>query len=286
MPGSRHAWPNSAACWSPAIPETGIPAGTPRPAAVTPNRPLDGRTSGRADAGTPKRSRSSSDHAIVRMSKSIVRLALDGSVASTPPSGPPVRFHSSHASMVPSARSGLSSTPPSVSSHSALVAEKYGSSTRPVVAPHGRLEALVSELVAARRGAPVLPHDGPVQRLAVATVPGDHRLALVGDADGGDGLVEPVGQLGERGLDRGPDLGGVVLHPARPGEVLGELAVREAGRGAVVAHGEGAHAGGAGIDGDHDGHRAENLGRRDRLGSPMGTAGGAHMRGRDAHRRR
>ena len=33
-------------------------------------------------------------------------------------------------------------------------------------------------------GAPVLPHDGPVEGPAGAAVPGHHRLALVGDADG------------------------------------------------------------------------------------------------------
>ena len=134
MPGSRHAWPNRAACWSPAMPDTGMPAATPVPSAVTPNRPLEGRTSGRALAGTPNRSSSSSDHANERMSNSIVRLALDGSVANTPPSTPPVRFHSTHASMVPTARSGVTATPPSPSNHSTLVAEKYGSRTSPVVA--------------------------------------------------------------------------------------------------------------------------------------------------------
>ena len=36
------------------------------------------------------------------------------------------------------------------------------------------------------RGAPVLPDDGVVDRLAGRPVPDDRRLALVGDADGGD----------------------------------------------------------------------------------------------------
>ena len=60
------------------------------------------------------------------MSNSIVRLALDTSVACTAPASavPPVRFHSSHESMVPKATSAPGSTPPSVSSHSSLVAEK------------------------------------------------------------------------------------------------------------------------------------------------------------------
>ena len=43
------------------------------------------------------------------MSKSMVRLALVVSVART---SPPVRFHSSQLSMVPSARSGPAGTPP------------------------------------------------------------------------------------------------------------------------------------------------------------------------------
>ena len=49
------------------------------------------------------------------MSKSMVRLALEGSVAWT---APPVSFHSSQLSMVPTATSGPSATPPSVRSHS------------------------------------------------------------------------------------------------------------------------------------------------------------------------
>ena len=51
----------------------------------------------------------------------MVRLALDGSVAWT---SPPVSFHSNHESMVPSARWGPGSTPPSVKSHSSFDAEK------------------------------------------------------------------------------------------------------------------------------------------------------------------
>ncbi len=55
------------------------------------------------------------------MSYSIVRLALDGSVACT---APPVRFQTSQESMVPKARSSSAVTPPSVRSHSSLLAEK------------------------------------------------------------------------------------------------------------------------------------------------------------------
>ena len=116
MPGSKQAWPNSADCWSPAIPLTGMPS------AVTPNRPLDGRTSGRHEVGTPRRSHSSSDHWSSVMSYRSVRLAFDGSVACTAPS---VSFQSTQLSTVPNARSGFAaSTPPSVRSHSSFVPEK------------------------------------------------------------------------------------------------------------------------------------------------------------------
>ncbi len=65
------------------------------------------------------------------MSKSIVRLALDGSVAWTVAAGEVPQ----QPGVDGAERTGRSSaaTPPSVSSHSTFDAEKYGSSTRPVV---------------------------------------------------------------------------------------------------------------------------------------------------------
>ena len=86
-----------------------------------PKRPDEGRTSGSEDTGTPNREHISSDHAAVARSRSIVRLALDGSVAWT---RPPVRFHRSQESIVPNLSEASASTPPSVRSHSILLAEK------------------------------------------------------------------------------------------------------------------------------------------------------------------
>ena len=71
---------------------------------------------------TPRTARRTSCRA--SMSYRSVRLAFDGSVACTPPSGPPVRRQRIQLSTVPNARSGPPSTPPWVSSHSSLVAEK------------------------------------------------------------------------------------------------------------------------------------------------------------------
>ena len=75
MPGEKHAWPNSAACWSPAMPLTGMPS------SVTPKRPDDGRISGKFTPSTPKIAMSSSSHARRPMSHSNVRDAFDTSVA-------------------------------------------------------------------------------------------------------------------------------------------------------------------------------------------------------------
>ncbi len=82
--------------------------------------------------GTPKSRHSSALQRRSRMSYSIVREAFVGSVACT---APPVSCQTSQASTVPAASSPAAARfarPPSRSSHSSLVAEKYGSTTSPV----------------------------------------------------------------------------------------------------------------------------------------------------------
>ena len=131
MPTLVHACPNNAACWSPAIPEIGIPFGTPGTSVVTPNRPLDGRTVGRTDMGTPSSSHISALHCNVLMSNSMVRLAFEGSVTKAAPA---VNFHTSHESIVPMHKCSIGGTFVCCNSHAAFVPEKYGSSTSPVTA--------------------------------------------------------------------------------------------------------------------------------------------------------
>ena len=79
-PGVKHACPNSAACWSPAIPAIGSDRPPNAAGSVCPATPDDGTTSGSACGGTPKRSQSSADHWPALMSKSSVRDAFDASV--------------------------------------------------------------------------------------------------------------------------------------------------------------------------------------------------------------
>ena len=86
------------------------------------------------------------------------------------------------------------------------------------LAPHEVLRARGAERVAVLGGAPILPHDGAVDGAPGTPVPQDRRLALVRDADAGD--VAPAGagaparrpQHAERDA---PDLLGIVLDPAR-----------------------------------------------------------------------
>ena len=120
--------------------------------------------------------------------------------------------------------------------------------------------------LATGRGAPVLPHDGSVSGLAGAPIPGHDGLALVGDPDGGHRLAQGADQFGGGADDGVPDLGRIVLHPPGAGEVLGELAVAVADRLPLLVHGEGAHPGGARVEGDDDGH-----GRRPYAGGSVGS---------------
>jgi hypothetical protein len=87
--------------------------------------------------GMPKKPSSSSSQSRVVRSMSIVRLALVTSVAWMPPSGPPVRFHTTQVSGVPkraSPRSAAARRPSTFSSsHCTLPAEKYVAGGRPAL---------------------------------------------------------------------------------------------------------------------------------------------------------
>ena len=129
-PGARHACPNSAACWSPAIPAIGT---SRPPICACPQTPDDGTTAGNIARGMSSSARSSSSHSPVWMSNSSVRLALLASVQWT---RPPVKCQISHESTVPNAsspRCALARAPSTwSSSQRTFVPEKYASSTRPV----------------------------------------------------------------------------------------------------------------------------------------------------------
>ena len=86
-------------------------------------------------------------------------------------------------------------------------------------------QALRLQPVADLRRPAALPHDGVVYRATRPPVPQNGRFPLVGDADARDGLGVDVGgvhRLRQGPGGSGPDLHGIVLHPARLGEDLPE----------------------------------------------------------------
>ena len=91
-------------------------------------------------------------------------------------------------------------------------------------------------------------------------VPGDHRLALVRDADRRRARRPSTPAASSASLRHGardvPDLARVVLHPAGPREVLAELAVGAPGRAAALVEHDARRAGGALVDReDQDGRQ-------------------------------
>ena len=132
MPGWKQAWPISAACWSPAMPSTGIAAPS-SDGSLTPNSAAQSSTSGSRLRGISNSASNSSSQSWLWMLNSRVREAL---VASVRWERPPVRRQSRKQSTVPkrsSPRSARWRAPGTLSRiQRSLVAEKYGSISSPV----------------------------------------------------------------------------------------------------------------------------------------------------------
>ena len=122
MPGWWQAWPNVAACWSPAMPATGM-APPNSPSRVLPTSSLDDTTCGSICSGMSNRSSMSWSQRIRWILNSMVRAALLTSVTWRP-----VSLYTSQLSMVPKASAPwrARSRAPGTwsSSHLSLVAEK------------------------------------------------------------------------------------------------------------------------------------------------------------------
>ena len=232
IPEVKQACPNSAACWSPIMAVTGTPARSPSPSTPDggrcPASPAEGRTSGGGWSGTPE---------------GIGQLLRPSPVADVEEHGPRGVGHvggegaaARAAGQVPEhpcidgaegqlpvvLDAAFFEQPPHLGAREVGIGDESG----PL--PNKRSQATLVELAAGLERATVLPDDGPVPRGTVPPVPGHDGLPLIGDADG-HGLaacsVELGRHLDERGPYERPDLGGVVLDPSRPREVLGQLAV-------------------------------------------------------------
>jgi hypothetical protein len=101
-------------------------------------------------------------------------------------------------------------------------------------------EAALAQRVAHARGAPVLPHDRIADRRAGRAVPDERRLALIGNADRrhvGGAQPRARQRFGRDGELRRPDVGGIVLDPARPRKDLSEFLLRDrAHTAAAIEH--------------------------------------------------
>ena len=134
-----------------------------------------------------------------------------------------------------------------------LRGREVGVDDQPRALPHKRFMPGGLELVAARRRAAVLPDERVVDGLARLGVPGDHRLALVGDPDRVQlGALDPRVHDRLRADPAGhlPDLGRVVLHPTGLREVLLELRVGASGDPALAVEDEAGGPGRALVDGE------------------------------------
>ena len=202
-PGSKQVWPNSAACWSPRMPDSGRPPiAEPLASPYVLARGLDlGQHRARH---AHQVERLGSCQSSVSRSISSVRLALVTSVTWRPPSLPPVRFHSTQLSVVPNAQLAvlrpLARAVDVVEQPRDLRAGEVGGERQAgdVAQP---VDALVAgQLAHEPAGAGVLPDDRVVDRLAGLAVPHHGRLALVGDADRLDVARLDVG-VGHRAVD-------------------------------------------------------------------------------------
>ena len=118
---------------------------------------------------------------------------------------------------------------------------------------HRLPQAVGLQPVADARRAAALPDDGVVHRFAGAAVPEDRGLPLVGDAYGGDLLGVDVGtvhHLRQGPALRGPDLHGIVLHPAGLGVDLPEGILGSGDDFSGAVEQDGAGAGGTLVQGD------------------------------------
>ena len=219
MPGWKQAWPISAACWSPAMPSTGIAAPS-SDGSLTPNSAAQSSTSGSRLRGISNSASNSSSQSWLWMLNSRVREAL---VASVRWERPPVRRQSRKQSTVPKRSSPRSAALAGAGHVVEDPAQLGGGEIRIDQQPGARADiGLVAgglEFGTVVGGTTILPDDGRVDQVAAGGVPDQRGLALVGDADGGDvGRAQAL--AGERvatDLEGGqPDFLAVVLHPAVP----------------------------------------------------------------------
>ena len=263
MPRSKQAWPNRAACWSPTMALIGTPAsGEPAPEGGVGRPCRTGRTRaaprpGRR-AGTPNRSQSSvgpaPDHDVEEHGARGVgdvggeharrRCPRSGSTGSTSRRWPRARSGTGRDAALGRAATA-SWWPRSRGRGPGRSAPGPGGGGRPRPARRsGRPSGGPARRGPGGAGA-------PVRRSQATTV---SRWLVMPDGPGHPaGVGQAAGHLVQGVAHQAPDLVGVVLDPAGPGEVLGQLPVGDVDHPGPLVDDQGPDAGGAGVDGDADG---------------------------------
>ncbi len=193
MPALKQAWPKRALCWSPATPP--MVSGAPSHSAwVWPKSALEGRASGIRLAGMRRASSSSlSQLAGVDVEQHGARgVAVVGGVhraAGEVPDQPAVDGTEGQLA----ALGLLAHTGHVVQDPGQLGGGEVGVDAQAGFLQHAVAQAALAQVDAGGLGAPVLPDDGVVHRLARFAVPDHGGFALVGDADGADvGGAQPA----------------------------------------------------------------------------------------------
>ena len=134
-----------------------------------------------------------------------------------------------------------------------LAGGETGIEQQPGLLARRRLVPGVAQHSALRHGAAILPHDGAVDGSPARSVPYHRGLALVGDADGGDGAVCRSECLAGDREGRRSDLLRIVLHPAAGRVVLRKLAPGNGANRTVEVEHDRTRAGRALVDGQQQG---------------------------------
>ena len=113
-------------------------------------------------------------------------------------------------------------------------------------------------VVTDRRGPAVLPGDGGAQGAARLAIPGQDRLALIGEADGRDALPRPGDGLPSGLADRFPQLLGVLFDAAARNRLRRHGGLDGGHHVAVLAEDHRLGGGGPLVDGE-DLHRARSM---------------------------
>ncbi len=132
--------------------------------------------------------------------------------------------------------------------------------------PFGDRVGLRRELGTSRRRTPVLPHDRPAHRGARRSIPQDHGLTLVGDADRVGRHTRPSDRLAGRVERAVQEIVWIVFHPPRLRKMLRDFPVPAADHATIVGHDQTGRAGRTLVDSEDVLHDEDFMTKSRRVG--------------------